>query len=180
MSTIPCSLDTPRAEGTPDAFLHAERLQALIKPVAAEGAFLGPAISGTEADGRIRAGVAAGLTSIAFLTVNEDNSIRPLKDSPFCRAGLQAGRILAVPAGVDLPGEAESRVLANRHIRGCAPVIEHLDPRPCLNLILGLAGNHARAAPDASSGLKDQAMLLGHLLLLSLLNLCKAVVMDQA
>jgi hypothetical protein len=159
---ILCSLVIHEPESAPDAFLRAEGHQPLVYPVAAKGAFLRPAGRGRKSDRVVRAGVATGPASGAFLSVKQDNSIRPLIDGPLCKTGIQTGRVLTVSAGVDLPGEAEPGVLTHRHIRRCAVIIEHSHPRALCDPVLSLAGDHAGAATDASFRIKYQTIPLGH------------------
>src|SRR5271157_1750394 len=156
LRAIPCSPDVRETKGAPDTFFRTERFQALIDPVAAESAFLSAAIPGTEVDCVVGAGIAASLAPGAFLSVNQNDPVRPLVDSPLRRAGLQAGRILTVHACAKVPGEAEVGVATNGHIRGCAIVIEHLHPGTHFDAVFDLAGNHAGAAADASSCFKYQ------------------------
>jgi len=96
--------------------------------MATEGALLCAAIVRIETDRIIRTGIATGPAPDAFISVNEDNSIRTLEHRSFYRTGLLTGWILAVSAGVELPGEAQLRVSAHGHIRRCAAVSEHLYP----------------------------------------------------
>jgi hypothetical protein len=159
---ILCSLSILETESAPDTFLRTEGLQPLIYPVTAKSAFLRPAVPGTKSDRVVRTGNATVLAAGAFLPVKKDNSIRPLVDSPFCRTGLQTGRILTVHAGGDLPGEAEQRVLTHRHIRRCAVIVEQPHPRAHCDLVFSLAGDHARAATDTSFRIKYQTIPLGH------------------
>jgi len=79
---ILCSLDIRGMKGAPNTFLRTKRLQALIDPVAAKGAFLSEAIRGMKPDCVVRAGIATGLASGAFVSVHKDNAIRPLIDGP--------------------------------------------------------------------------------------------------
>jgi hypothetical protein len=141
-------------EGTPDTFLRTERFQPLVDPMAAKGAFLRAAIDRIEPDRIVWAGIATSLASGAFLPVYQNDSIRPLPDGPASGTCVQAGRIVTVPAGAGLPRELEVRVLANGQIRGGAMVINDPHPRADFDLVFGLAGNHAGAAPDTPSPIK--------------------------
>jgi len=77
---ILCSLDIRGMKGAPNTFLRTKRLQALIDPVAAKGAFLSEAIPGMKPDRVVRAGLATGLAPGALVSVNKNNAIRPLID----------------------------------------------------------------------------------------------------
>ena len=54
----------------------------MIDPMTAKGAFLSEAIPGMKPDRVVRAGIATGLASGAFVSVHKDNTIRPLIDGP--------------------------------------------------------------------------------------------------
>jgi hypothetical protein len=138
-------------EGAPNTFLHAERFQPLVDPVAAKGAFLRAAIDRIEPDRIVWAGIATCLAPGAFFPVDQDDSIRPLINGAACGTGIQTGRILTVFARAGLPEETEVRVLANGQIRGGAMVINDPHPGTDLDPVLGLAGDHAGAAPDTPS-----------------------------
>ncbi len=79
---IPCSLYIRETKGTPDTLFRTERFQTLIDPVTAKGAFLSETIPGMKPDRVVRAGIATGLASRAFISVNKNNAIRPLIDRP--------------------------------------------------------------------------------------------------
>jgi hypothetical protein len=77
---ILCSLDIRETKGAPNTFFRTKRLQALIDPMTAKGAFFSKAIPGMKPDRVVRACITTGLASGAFVPVHKNNAIRPLID----------------------------------------------------------------------------------------------------